>query len=175
MKSWAVFLSGRGSTAQALMDLDENIDIRWVVSSTRKALGLSRARRMGIPTLVMDKNTSWLQMDQQLKKRKINSIFLLGFMKLVPADFIENWQGRIFNIHPSLLPAYPGLNAIEKSYADKAALGVTIHHVTAEMDAGRKILQHKICDANFDLSLDEVKTKIASCEQRLIRQMGSGL
>lgn len=172
MRSWAIFLSGRGSTAQALMDLTENIQIRLVVSNSRKAMGLVRARKMGIPTLVIKKNSSWTELSQELRRRRINSIFLLGFMKIVPAEFVEEWQGKIFNIHPSLLPKYPGLEAIEKSFAAKDEMGVTVHHVVPEMDAGEKVLQHKICSAHFEHSWEEIKIKVAACEQRLIRQMG---
>lgn len=85
----------------------------------------------------MEKNRS------RAGSQKIDKIFLLGFMRLLPASFLQKWQGRIFNLHPSLLPLYPGKNAIEKSYEAGDAMGVSIHHVITEMDAGRVVLQKK--------------------------------
>jgi folate-dependent phosphoribosylglycinamide formyltransferase PurN len=141
---WALFISGRGSTAQSFLDLADLVDVRLVISNRAKALGLLRAKKMGIPTLTIDKNTSWQQIHSFLKLRRIDKIFLLGFMKLVPGEFVELWKGRIFNVHPSLLPKYPGLHAIENSFKDQAEMGVTVHHVIAEMDSGPAVFQKKI-------------------------------
>ena len=169
---WAIFISGRGSTAQSLMDLVDLIDIKLVISNRTKAVGLVRARRMGIATWTMNKSTNWLEVDSILKSKKINRIFLLGFMKLLPADFVEKWQNKIFNIHPSLLPMYPGLHAIESSFKDRADMGVTIHRVVAEMDSGPIVLQKKVIAKGKQTTLEDVEAKIAGTEQRLIREMG---
>src|SRR5688500_7867576 len=98
----AIFISGRGSNMQALLDLPANVRCVLVVSSKANAPGLLRARRQGIPTLVLDKKIDYEALHLELLKRKIERIFLAGFMKVVPASFIEKWQGKIVNLHPSL-------------------------------------------------------------------------
>lgn len=79
-----------------------------------------------------------------LRSRSIQKIFLLGFMRLIPASFVELWSQSILNVHPSLLPLFPGLEAIEKSFQARAPMGVTIHHVTPEMDAGAVVAQSQV-------------------------------
>jgi phosphoribosylglycinamide formyltransferase 1 len=93
-------------------------------------------------------------------------------MKILPADFCEAWAGRIWNLHPSLLPEFPGANAFEKSYEAKGPLGVSIHRVTAEMDAGPLCLQKKISDqAQMDFpQLDQAGLRISQTEQSLVRE-----
>lgn len=167
---WAVFISGRGTNAQAVFDLPE-LNVALCVSSKKNAAGLARARRQGITSLVLEKQVDWQKLHQELKQRRISKIFLLGFMKLLPADFAEKWQGRIFNVHPSLLPEYPGIHSIERSYHDRAAMGVTVHEVITEMDAGKKILQYKILEKGHQHQLEEAELKISMAEQRLVRQV----
>lgn len=133
---WALFISGRGSTAQAVMDLFDQIDIRLVVSSKKSAVGLLRAHRMGIPTAILPKQIDWDEVDLMLRSRRIERIFLLGFMRIVPESFLTRWQGRIWNVHPSLLPQFPGAHAIRDALLAGADLGVTVHDVIPEMDAG---------------------------------------
>ncbi|MEZ0391381.1 MAG: formyltransferase family protein [Pseudobdellovibrionaceae bacterium] len=172
MKKWAIFLSGRGSNAEAFWENLAEFDVRLCVSSTAKAYGVLRARRLGIPTCVLEKKPNWEQLDQELRQRQVNQIFLLGFMKIVPAHFVKKWQGQIWNLHPSLLPDFPGLQAIEKSYAAGGAMGVSLHQVTQEMDAGPLSLQHKICDETGEfLSIDEAAFRISRAEQRLVREL----
>jgi phosphoribosylglycinamide formyltransferase 1 len=169
---WAVFLSGRGSTAQALFDMSDQVDVRWVVSNRCAAFGLKRAARLGLPTTVLAPGFSWQEVHQGLLDRRINRIFLLGFMKLIPADFLAKWQGRIWNVHPSLLPAYPGLKAMEKSFAEAQPMGVTIHDVVAEMDAGPRRLRKRVCDPGEWSSFAQAQLAMALSEQRLIRHWG---
>ncbi|PIS10105.1 MAG: hypothetical protein COT73_11130 [Bdellovibrio sp. CG10_big_fil_rev_8_21_14_0_10_47_8] len=175
---WALFLSGRGSNAEALFEMFGDLDIAVCVSSRKNAYGLKRAERWGVPSLVLDKNPSWQELTKDLRRRRVNRIFLLGFMKILPAEFVQDWQGQIWNLHPSMLPAYPGKNAIEASYQDGASMGVTIHEVTAEMDAGPRLLQFKVAEAASDnkkgvhhFSLAEAKTVISQAEQRLVREL----
>jgi phosphoribosylglycinamide formyltransferase-1 len=171
---WAVFLSGRGSNAEALWECLAEMDVVLCVSSRRKAYGVKRARRLGLPVLVQDSKISWKDLDQELRARGVNRLFLLGYMKILPAEFVQKWQGRMWNLHPSLLPAYPGLHAIEKSYEAGGEMGVTLHEVTVEMDAGPICLQKKICEkAKAEMSFDEAQTKISQTEQRLVREWAS--
>ncbi|GIL18397.1 MAG: phosphoribosylglycinamide formyltransferase [Oligoflexia bacterium] len=172
-RRWALFLSGRGSTAQSALDLCSQVDIRLVVSSKPTAAGLLRAKRSGVSTLLLDKNVNWSQLTLDLKSRGITHIFLLGFMKLLPQQFCQEWQGRIWNIHPSLLPAYPGLHAIENSYKDQAPMGVTIHEVIPEMDAGPIVYQKKVyqSDRNHRLDFSEIQLLMSATERRLIGEL----
>lgn len=175
---WALFLSGRGSNAQAVMDLQGWGDIALVLSNSQhfqgEPLGVTRARRAGIPVFKVGKKIDWNQVDLELRQRSINKIFLLGFMRLLPAEFVNKWAGKIFNLHPSLLPAYPGLEAIEKSFQEGAAMGVTVHVVVPEMDAGPILFQRKVLSeaptGRHSLTLDEVRFLISTAEQALVRE-----
>ncbi|MBX3040278.1 MAG: hypothetical protein KF789_06150, partial [Bdellovibrionaceae bacterium] len=122
-----MFISGRGSNLQALLDQSPVQEIRWVFSSKDSAPGLLRAKRAGVPVTVLAKKIDWDALDLELRKRGITDLFLAGFMKMVPASFVAKWEGRILNVHPSLLPMYPGLEAFEKSYQEKQDMGVTVH------------------------------------------------
>jgi phosphoribosylglycinamide formyltransferase 1 len=170
-KRWALFISGRGSNAQAVMDLAESVNISLVVSSKANAWGVARARRQGIPVIILSNSINWNDLSAELQKRGINRIFLLGFMKLLPGTFVDFWQGRIWNLHPSLLPQYPGLHSIERSYNEKADMGITIHDVTQEMDAGKKRIQLKTLEASKTsrLSLERAQQLISRDEQRAVR------
>lgn len=172
-RRWAVFLSGRGSNASAFFEMMSEIDVGLCVSSKKSALGIARARREGIPVLVLEKDPDWKELDLELRRRGITHIFLLGFMKILPADFVELWAGKILNLHPSLLPAFPGKDSIEESFQAGAAMGVTVHQVTAEMDAGPRILQfqtRQAADEKHPVNLEKAQMEISRTEQRLVRQ-----
>lgn len=164
---WALFLSGRGSTAQSIMDLLGELDIRLVVSSRKKAPGLLRAKRMGLPVLVLDQNPNWQLLSLELKRRRVSKVFLVGFMKILPSDFLQDWLGQIWNVHPSLLPLFAGKDALKRSFEAKAKLGVTIHDVIPEMDAGQVRLQRplEVCQ-----NWEKVQILAAKTEQRLLRE-----
>lgn len=161
---WAVFISGRGSNLAALLELREDIDIALVVSSNPKAHGLLRAKRAGIPTAITpleeprpvagdsDKpgragakaRIDWVRLMERLDANRVTHVFLAGFMRLVPPEFLQHYpSGHILNLHPSLLPTYPGLQSIERAYRDNAAMGATVHEVIEEVDAGRIICQRR--------------------------------
>lgn len=170
----ALFISGRGSNAQAVMDLiDANVTL--VVSSKAHCWGVVRARRQGIPVLILPKKIDWQALNSTLNQRQIQRIYLLGFMRLLEADFCQKWAGRIWNLHPSLLPAFPGKTSIEDSYKAQADMGVSIHEVTAELDAGPLLWQNKViesCDLKAKpqpMDFAEVCFEISRAEQRLVR------
>lgn len=165
----AVFISGGGSTLQALLEMNEFFKTALVISNRKRALGAVKAKRFGVPTFFMDKQMDFEQLHALLLQNKIDQIFLAGFMKILPEVFIQKWQRRIFNIHPSLLPHYKGLEAFERAYADKAECGVTIHHVVAEMDAGEKILQQKISPEAKNYSYSDAALLLRRTEQNLLR------
>lgn len=143
MKSrWCVFISGTGSNLRAL--LEARLNIVCVVSNQKNAAGLLKAKSYGIPMLTLENPVNWEQLSLQLKDIGITHIFLAGFMKIIPAQFIQEWAHRIYNIHPSLLPHYTGLKSIERAFADQGPLGATIHEVTEGVDEGPHWKQKQI-------------------------------
>lgn len=165
---WALLISGRGSNLQVWLDHLGVVDLRWVVSSKLSAPGLLKARLRGVPTAVLPQKIDWKWLDQELRKRNITHVFLAGFMKLIPAEFVDQWAGRILNIHPSLLPAFPGLQAMEKAFEVRAPLGVSVHQVVAEMDAGPLIYQKQIGSST---SWPEVQRRATLAEHHLMREV----
>lgn len=148
----AVFISGSGSNLQAIIDaidagqLDAAIAV--VVSNAPDAYGLQRAAAHHIPTIVVQSIPG--ESRDQYGARLVNAISpyapalicLAGFMKLLGAPILQAYPNRIINIHPSLLPAYPGLNVIARAFEDHASVtGCTIHYVDTGMDTGPIIAQ----------------------------------
>ena len=146
-----VLISGRGSNLQALIEatrlgqLDATIAV--VISNRSDATGLAIAADADIETLCIDheKFPNRDEFDQeiakQLKLRNIDLVCLAGFMRLVGAPLIETFPNAILNIHPSLLPAFPGLNAQKKAVEHGVKVsGVTVHIVTKDLDAGPIVL-----------------------------------
>jgi len=178
----AVFISGRGSNLQALLDCQDSVRVSLVVSSRPNNWGVARARRANVPVLVLPNKIDWHLLQQQLTARKINRIFLLGFMKIVPGEFLNNWNRRIWNLHPSLLPHFPGLHAIEKSFDSDCSMGVTIHQVTEGMDEGPRVMQALTLEAQQKsclklsqaLTLKQAERLISRDEQKLVRKFGEG-
>lgn len=176
-KRWGVLISGRGSNLAALLDTRDETDLRLVVSSNPRAYGLLRAKRAGVPTALAPlvagtKKIDWVTLDRLLRDARVTHVFLAGFMKVIPASFVDSWQGRIINLHPSLLPAYPGLDSIERAYRDGAAVGLTIHEVTAEVDAGRIICQRRSLKPSEirEYSLAATEFKVHVDEQRAVKE-----
>ena len=171
-KKWAFFISGRGSNMVALLDHLSELDVRLIISNRRAADGLGKARRRGIPTLHFSKDKSWEDLSQNLIDIGVNAIFLVGFMKIIPESFIREWSGQILNVHPSLLPSYPGLNSIERAFEENKPMGVTIHEVTEDVDAGKIIIQKQLVTApqNSGLSLNELEFEIHLIEHQLVRE-----
>jgi phosphoribosylglycinamide formyltransferase-1 len=167
---WAVFISGNGSNLQALIDAQPPVSIALVVSNKAEALGVGRARKAGIPVKILPKEISWFDLSADLKANQIERIFLAGFMKVIPESFIQDWPLKILNLHPSLLPNYKGLRAIERSYADGAAMGVTVHWVIPDLDAGPVLLQKEVFTAQEakSLSIEQVKEKIHQVENQMV-------
>jgi phosphoribosylglycinamide formyltransferase 1 len=150
-----VLISGRGSNLQALIDAtgDGRLDaeIALVISNREDAAGLERARRAGIEAICVG-HRGWPARDdydralvRELQARGVRLVCLAGFMRLVGAPLIDAFPNAILNIHPSLLPAFPGVDAQRQAIAHGAKIsGVTVHLVTAELDAGPIILQRSV-------------------------------
>lgn len=166
----AVLISGGGSTLQALLEMKHQIDISLVISNKSKIQGLNKARRFGVPVVTLEKKINYQDLHKILTQFKIERIFLAGFMKLIPADFIDLWRDKIINIHPSLLPLYPGLNSAERAWQDNSEIGVTIHNVITEMDSGEIHLQMSSITQPKKLSLNESLVFLRRTEQHLLRE-----
>lgn len=147
-----VLVSGRGSNLQAIIDAAESgklgAEISIVISDNENALALDRARKHAIPALFLDpkgrtKEEFYSLVTQALNEKNVELVVLAGFMRLVPDFFIS--QFKIINIHPSLLPAFPGLRAQKQALdAGVKEAGCTVHFVTAQVDGGPIILQAKV-------------------------------
>jgi phosphoribosylglycinamide formyltransferase 1 len=165
-------VSGRGSNLAALLEMHDVLDIRVVVSSNAKAPALFKAKRAGVPTLLLDKKIDWQKLDRDLRARGVSHIFLAGFMKVVPTEFVQLWDGKILNLHPSLLPAYPGLKSIERAFEERADLGVSVHLVNEGVDEGPLVAQRQTFAAAqlANKSLEAIEFKVHVDEQRLVRE-----
>ena len=155
MKSIVVLISGSGSNLQAILDAVAAGFIagrvRGVVSNKANVYGLERARRAGIATTVLDHKA---YADRQsydaalvaaIDEHQPDLVVLAGFMRILTPNFVEHYQGRLLNIHPSLLPKYQGLNTHQRAIdAGDAEHGCSVHFVTAELDGGPVILQAKV-------------------------------
>ncbi len=147
----AVFISGTGSNLKSLIKFSKvknsPIIISMIISNNAKSKGLNYGKMYKIKKKVFDfKNTlSENKVINELEKNKINLICLAGFMKILSKNFIKNFNGKIINIHPSLLPKYKGLNTHEKAIKNKDKYsGCTVHFVSSRLDSGKIINQKKV-------------------------------
>lgn len=168
---WAVFISGTGSNLTALLDAYESWDIRVVVTNKATAPGAARSRRRGVPVWKISKNDSWVTLSDRLKAAGVQAIALAGFMKIIPAEFLNHWDRVVINLHPSLLPLYPGLNSLKRAFDDGASIGITVHHVVSEVDAGPIVVQKAL---TLGVEFSETETRAHILEQRLL-QKGVGI
>jgi phosphoribosylglycinamide formyltransferase-1 len=150
-----VLISGRGSNLQALIEaiterrLDASIAV--VISNNAAAAGLDRARQAGIPALCID-HRGWPRRDdydrrlaEELGRHDVGLVCLAGFMRRIGAPLIQAFPQAIVNIHPSLLPSFPGLDAQSQAVAHGVKVsGVTVHLVDADLDAGPIVLQRAV-------------------------------
>ena len=155
-KRVAILISGRGSNMAALIEAakapDYPAEIALVLSNIADAGGIARAKEDGIATEVVahkpfgkDREAFDRAVQAVLERYKIDIVCLAGFMRVLTPWFVGQWAGRMINIHPSLLPAFKGLNTHERAIAEGAAQhGATVHFVTAELDNGPIIAQESI-------------------------------
>ena len=155
MKKIAVLISGQGNNLQAIINACQTqqipAEIVCVISNKANAFGLIRAQSAGIFSRVFLRNNfeSNLAMDQsiadELNKFDVDLIVLAGYMKILTPEFIQRFEGKIINIHPSLLPKYPGLNTYQRALdSGDREHGTTVHFVNEEVDNGAIILQAKV-------------------------------
>ena len=138
----AILLSGRGSNMKALVERAQGYDVVLVASNKPFAPGLEWARSVGLPTWAWDsKGVDKEEFDRvlsgALEDHQVGTIALAGFMRILSSWFVDQWRGRIVNIHPSLLPKYQGLDTHARALAaGDAVSGCSVHLVTEELDAG---------------------------------------
>jgi phosphoribosylglycinamide formyltransferase-1 len=144
-----VLVSGHGSNLQAL--LDAGLPITAVASNRKDAFALVRARDAGVPTATFsldchpDREDRDLVMATWLEEHGVELVVLAGYMHLLTTPFLDRFPGRIVNVHPSLLPAFPGLHPIDDALAaDVAETGVTVHLIDAGVDTGRVLRQEAV-------------------------------
>lgn len=158
MMRTVVMVSGGGTNLQAILDAAlSNIEIVAVLSDNPDAYGLERARLAGISAVSVDYKAFGERADfnralsDTLKEINPDLIVLAGFMRILADDLVEQYLGRMLNIHPSLLPAYPGLNTYQRVLdAGENYHGTTVHFVIPELDAGPAVLQYRVAISESD-------------------------
>ena len=148
----AVFISGTGSNLKSLIKFSKlkksPISINLIVSNDSKSKGLQYGKIFKIKKKIFDfkkKHIDEKKILFELKKNRIDLICLAGFMKILSKTFINNFNGKILNIHPSLLPKFKGLNTHERAIRNKEKYsGCTVHFVNSKLDSGKIVLQDKV-------------------------------
>ncbi len=175
-----VLISGRGSNLQALIDAcalaDFPAEIALVVSNVADVHGLTRAKAAGIPCAVVDhkdfcdRAAFEKEITAVLETAKIDLVCLAGFMRILTDAFVNHWQDRLINIHPSLLPAYKGLNTHARALEDGAKFsGCTVHFVRPDMDTGPIIIQAAVPTRNNDTP-ETLAMRVLACEHAIYPQ-----
>jgi phosphoribosylglycinamide formyltransferase-1 len=175
-----VLISGRGSNLQAIIDAiaEQRLaaEIAVVISNVADVAGLTRAAAAGVETIVMaprqwpDRGAYDRALAETLRARAVHLVCLAGFMRLLGPAFIAAFPNSIVNIHPSLLPAFPGLDAQRQAFDHGVRVtGATVHLVTAELDAGPIVMQAAVAVADDD-TVETLSARILAAEHRLYPQ-----
>jgi len=173
-----VLVSGEGSNLQALIDTvhgREGIEVACVASNRAEARGLERARAAGIETGVFpaadhpDREARDEALAGWLEARGVDLVVLAGFMEVLSVPFVRRFAGRMINVHPSLLPAFPGVRAIEQAVEHGVrVMGVTVHFVDERVDSGPIVLQEAF-DANpYSRDIAALETRVHEIEHGLL-------
>lgn len=165
-KRACVFISGTGTNLKSIINYSRDynfpININLIISNNKSAKGIYFAKKFSIPHKIINQTRDRFEKIaiKELRNRKIDLICLAGFMKVLTKNFIRNFNGKIVNIHPSLLPKYKGLNtykrAIEKG--DKL-FGCTVHYVNEKLDSGKIIIKKRVHIANAE-TIEKLKKKV---------------
>src|ERR1700733_10861384 len=185
----AILISGRGSNMAALIEAatvkDFPAEIAVVISNRADAGGLAKAGASGVATRTIeskpfgkDRAAFEAVLQAALDEYQIDLICLGGFMRLFTADFVQRWQGRMLNIHPSLLPSFPGLDPHAQAlHAGVKVSGATVHFVTPETDAGPIVMQG-VVEVRDDDTPDRLSARILEIEHQIypeaLRLLASG-
>jgi phosphoribosylglycinamide formyltransferase-1 len=174
-KRVAVLISGRGTNLQALLNAEQDAyEIVLVVSNVPGAAGLEHARIAGVETLTLDhkpygkdREAFERDLDALLVQRNIEIVALAGFMRVLTPFFVRAWAGRLVNIHPSLLPKYPGVKTHERALgAGEKEHGASVHLVVEEVDAGEIIGQASMLILPSDTP-DSLAERVLALEHEL--------
>ena len=184
----AILISGSGTNLQAFIDAvaagDLDLDLCVVFSNDPDAFGLKRAEKAGIPTACIrhgdypDRGSFDRAVIEELDRFNPDLLILAGFMRILSPMFVEHYEGKILNIHPALLPKYPGLNTHQRALdAGDEWHGSTVHFVTEELDSGPRVLQGRLrIDPNE--SADDLQTRVQAIEHQIYPEaaglVGSG-
>ena len=170
-----ILISGRGSNMVALVDAIKSGEIPHsevaVVISDKASAGLEKAKERGVETLVIQRSGRTreehdAEIANALRKRDVELVCLAGYMRLLSKDFIHAFENRIVNIHPSLLPAFPGLDAQRQALEHGVKItGCTVHYVNEDLDAGQIILQ-KAVEVRDDDTVETLSARILEQEHK---------
>jgi phosphoribosylglycinamide formyltransferase-1 len=173
LKRVAVLISGRGSNLQSLIDAaDAPYEIVLVIANVADAGGLARAQAAGIKTQVIPHNGKTREafdgeLDAALRAATADIVVLAGFMRILSDGFARDWQGKLINIHPSLLPAYKGTKVHERVIAaGETQSGASVHFVVPELDAGPVIAQASV-PVHPDDTPDVLAARVLGVEHKL--------
>ena len=172
----AVLISGRGSNLQSLIEACARpgfpAEIKLVISNRADAMGLARAAQAGIPSTVIphrdypSRETFDAALTAALEQSGAELVCLAGFMRLLTPSFVARWRDRLVNIHPSLLPAFPGLDTHARALAAGVRFaGCTVHFVRAEMDEGPIIVQAAVPVLDGD-NADSLAARVLAAEHK---------
>lgn len=176
-KRVGILISGRGSNMASLLGAaregDYPAEIACVISNRPEAQGLAKAAAEGIPALAVDhkgfasREVFEAELDATLRAHKVDIVACAGFMRMMTAGFVEAWRDAMVNIHPSLLPAYRGLDTHARALADGVKLaGCTVHVVRPELDSGPIIAQAAVPVLHND-SEESLAARVLEAEHRL--------
>ena len=176
-KRIAIFVSGSGTNmeniARQVQTGKLSCDIMLVLCDNPNAFALKRAEKLGLDIFVIErkkfssKSEFDSKINEKLKEKKIEAIFLAGYMRIISPEFVRSWAWRIINIHPSLLPKYPGVHSIKDAFeAKEKETGVTIHFVDEGVDSGPIIVQKKVPILPND-TLKTLETRVHEIEYQL--------
>ena len=179
-KRIAVLLSGRGSNFQSILSVSQSGtlggDIALVISNRPGAGGLDIARDAGIETALIDhqaystREAFDADLAGALESQSLDLIVLAGFMRILTPEFTSRFAGRLMNIHPSLLPLYPGLHTHQRALdAGDLHAGATVHYVTGELDGGPPVLQAKVT-VEPDDDADSLAARVLQLEHQIYPQ-----
>ena len=173
-----VLVSGEGSNLQAL--LDARLPIAAVASNRADARALDRARRAGVPAAVFDlaayddRPARDTAMADWLEAHGVRLVVCAGYMHLLTTAFLGRFHERVVNVHPSLLPAYPGTRAIEDALADGAAVtGVTVHLVDEGVDTGPILAQQRVQVAPRETLVERIHAAEHELLPRVVRELSA--
>lgn len=179
MTSVAVLISGRGTNMETIVKNCKlgklPAKVAFVGSSKKDAEGLVKAKNLGIPTIVLPydegKDTAEEKLLEELKKNQVEWVVLAGFMKILSPKVVRSYMNRIVNIHPSLLPSFPGVNAIKQAFEYGVKVtGVTVHLVDEKVDHGPILAQMPVRISPYD-TIETLEKKVHRIEHYLYSEV----